>query len=89
MKPSDDFPRMLFHRTKEPVTVHSREEEEALGAAWSRRIWPPSESLDDPNDEEEDDDDESEDIEQPPAHLPPVHKPPHKRPAAKPAKKKR
>jgi len=34
-----DYPRMLFHRTKDPVTVHSREEEEALGAEWRRKIW--------------------------------------------------
>jgi len=75
MKPSDDYPRMLFHRAKDPVTVHSREEEAALGAEWSRKIWPPIEELD-PNGEEEDDDEESEDSEPPPPpHLPPVHKP--------------
>ena len=34
-----DYPRMLFHRTKDPVTVLSREEEDALGPEWSRRIW--------------------------------------------------
>jgi hypothetical protein len=33
---------MLFHRTKEPVTVQSREEEDALGREWSRIIWPVS-----------------------------------------------
>ena len=32
-----DYPRMLFHRTQEPVTVHSRDEEEALGPDWSAR----------------------------------------------------
>jgi hypothetical protein len=31
---------MMFHRTKEPVTVQSREEEDALGREWSRIIWP-------------------------------------------------
>ena len=36
---TNDYPRMLFHRTKDPVTVHSREEEEALGRQWSRTIW--------------------------------------------------
>ncbi len=36
---SRDYPRMLFHRTKEPVTVQSREEEDALGREWSRIIW--------------------------------------------------
>ena len=36
---SNDYPRMLFHRTREPVTVHSRDEEDALGRQWSRTIW--------------------------------------------------
>jgi hypothetical protein len=36
--PNTDYPRMMFHRTKEPVTVHSREEEEALGREWARTI---------------------------------------------------
>ena len=40
MARSNDYPRMLFHRMEDPVTVHSREEEEALGADWSRTIWP-------------------------------------------------
>jgi len=35
-----DYPRMMFHRTDEPVTVFSEEEEAALGPEWSRRIWP-------------------------------------------------
>jgi hypothetical protein len=39
---SRDYPRMLFHRTKEPVTVQSRAEEDALGPGWSRIIWPVS-----------------------------------------------
>jgi len=33
---------MMFHRTKEPVTVQTREEEDALGREWSRVIWPVS-----------------------------------------------
>lgn len=37
-----DYPRMLFHRTQEPVTVHSRDEENALGPEWSRVIQPKS-----------------------------------------------
>ena len=40
MKPSEDYPRMMFHRTKEPVIVLSREEEDGLGADWSRVVWP-------------------------------------------------
>ena len=42
MKPSDDYPRMMFHRTKEPVIVKSQEEEGGLGPEWSRIIWPAS-----------------------------------------------
>ena len=37
-----DYPRMMFHRTKPPVTIHSREEEDALGASWRRTVWPPA-----------------------------------------------
>ena len=36
-----DYPRMLFHPTLPPVTVHSRDEEDALGGEWSRIIQPP------------------------------------------------
>jgi len=36
-----DYPRMLFHRSKPPVTVYSEEEEAALGAGWSRTIPQP------------------------------------------------
>jgi hypothetical protein len=39
---------MLFHRTKAAVTVRSREEEDALGAGWSRTIWPPGAPAPDP-----------------------------------------
>jgi hypothetical protein len=39
MKPSEDYPRMMFHRTKEPVTILSRDEEDGLGPEWSRIIW--------------------------------------------------
>lgn len=38
---SADYPRMLFHRQKDPVTVQSEAEEEAaLGAGWSREFLP-------------------------------------------------
>jgi hypothetical protein len=40
---SADYPRMMFHRQHEPVTVQSEEEEAALGAEWSRIFPPPSE----------------------------------------------
>ena len=36
--PSNDYPRMMFHRSKEPVTIHSEEEESSLGPEWSRTI---------------------------------------------------
>jgi hypothetical protein len=39
-----DYPRMLFHRTKEPVTVQNRDEEAAFGKEWSRTIWPAAEA---------------------------------------------
>ena len=39
---SRDYPRMMFHRTREPVVVQSRVEEDALGPDWSRIIWPAS-----------------------------------------------
>ena len=38
MKPDPNYPRMMFHRSKDPVTVHSEEEEASLGAQWSRTI---------------------------------------------------
>ena len=31
---------MMFHRTKPPVTIDSREEENELGREWSRTVWP-------------------------------------------------
>lgn len=37
---SIDYPRMLFHRTRAPVVVQSKSEEEALGDEWNRVIWP-------------------------------------------------
>jgi hypothetical protein len=38
MKPDPNYPRMLFHRSLPPVTVHSEAEEQALGPEWSRTI---------------------------------------------------
>jgi hypothetical protein len=43
-----DYPRMLFHRTKSPVTVQTREEEAALGKDWARTIWPAATSAAEP-----------------------------------------
>ena len=42
MKPSNDYPRMLFHPRERPVTVNSREEELALGGEWRRTIHQPA-----------------------------------------------
>lgn len=41
MAPSADYPRMMFHRSEEPVIVKSAEEEEALGPEWFRTVLPP------------------------------------------------
>ena len=38
--PDSDFPRRLFHRTKDPVIVHSRIEERLRGPEWARQPWP-------------------------------------------------
>ena len=35
-----DYPRMMFHRSLDPVTVFSEPEEAALGPEWSRTIPP-------------------------------------------------
>lgn len=93
-----DYPRMLFHRTKDPVTVHSREQEDALGKEWSRIIWPAKaaapapaqkpEHLPDPDPEPEPEPEEQEEV----APIAPRQRPkppPVKRPAAKETRKKR
>jgi len=33
------YPRMMFHPTKDPVTVNSQEERDALGEEWSRKVF--------------------------------------------------
>lgn len=38
--PDSDYPRMLFHRTKDPAIVHSRTEERLRGPEWARVQWP-------------------------------------------------
>lgn len=71
MKPDPNYPRMMFHRSKEPVTVYSEEQETALGAGWSRKIFaalpkedkPPK--LPDPEPEEEPEWDEEEEAADP------------------------
>lgn len=68
MTPTDDYPRMMFRRGHEPVIVQNEEEENALGASWSRRV-----TFDDPDEAEEeteDGDEEAPDSEDEPAELP-------------------
>ena len=36
-----DYPRMMFHRRKPPITIHNSEQERALGSEWSRTIPAP------------------------------------------------
>jgi hypothetical protein len=43
-----DYPRMLFHPTKDWVIVKSAEEEAALGPEWSRTIPAPEPSAQEP-----------------------------------------
>jgi hypothetical protein len=35
---SVDYPRMMYHRSQDPVIIQSEEEEAALGPEWSRTI---------------------------------------------------
>ena len=39
MKADVNYPRMMFHPRKDPVTVYSEEQEAALGREWSRRMF--------------------------------------------------
>ena len=39
MKVDVNYPRMMFHRSLDPVTVYSEEQESALGPGWSRKIF--------------------------------------------------
>jgi len=43
MTPSEDYPRMMFHRTLPWVIVQSRDQEDALGPGWARTVWPAGE----------------------------------------------
>jgi hypothetical protein len=40
MRTSDEYPRMMFHRSGLTTVVLSRGEEEGLGRDWSRTLWP-------------------------------------------------
>lgn len=40
MTPNEDYPRMMFHRSGLLVVINSREEEDELGPAWRRTVWP-------------------------------------------------
>lgn len=81
---SADYPRMLFHRQKEPVIVQSEAEEAALGAEWSRIVIPPSDVQEPPP------------AEYPPEWVPPEPEPlpeepeePEKHPEREPEKRRR
>jgi hypothetical protein len=76
LKPSEDYPRMLFHRTCEPVVVQSRDEEDALGDGWSRRIWP-AEAAADPEPEPDSQQEPEEEEEEAAPEAAPSH--PHRR----------
>jgi len=80
-----DYPRMLFHRTKDPVTVQSREEEEELGGAWSRKIWPPGPQTPDPVEEPPEVEPEPEPETEPDEEVAPA---PHRRPGRPPSRAK-
>lgn len=77
--PDPDFPRMMFHRTKEPVIVNTQEELEALGRGWGYRPGAadvPEEPEPTPEDEPEEDEPEQYVPKPPPAReplQPPVH----------------
>lgn len=99
MTPSKDYPRMMFHRTQDPVIINSRDEEDALGPGWARTVWPvvalpPAEPEPPPapaEPEEEPDEEETEQFwppEQPapepaPSAFEPEPRMPRKRPAVK------
>jgi hypothetical protein len=74
MKPDPNYPRMMFHRTLAPVTVHSEAEERALGPEWSRTI-PAEEPPAEPEEPGEPDEPEEEKPEERQPLRPPVRKP--------------
>lgn len=45
MTPNEDYPRMMFHRSGLLVVINSREEEDELGPAWRRTVWPAESEL--------------------------------------------
>lgn len=97
---TNDYPRMMFHRSKDAVTVYSREEEDGLGKGWSRTIWMAEAPAKDPDpapipEPVPGPEDPPEPETEPDEEVSPVHprrpvKPPARRPAAaKTAHKKR
>src|SRR5215471_3784352 len=96
MKADPNYPRMMFHPSKDPVTVHSEEQEAALGAEWSRTVLaalphehkpaklPEPEPEEEPEEEEPDEEPEPEDpAEEPADHTETAHAPAHKPKRAK------
>jgi hypothetical protein len=92
--PNTDYPRMMFHKLKQPVTVQTRDEEDALGREWSRTIWSASKAAaPEPAPEPEPEPYPPEPDEEPEAEVSPEPsprpaKPPARLPAAKTVKKK-
>ena len=105
MKPDPNYPRMMFHPRKDPVTVYSEEQEAALGGEWSRKVFsalPREEKPEkipqpepEPAEQEEPESDEepaTEDPAEPEQKVPPVRRHLYERLIKKPvktAKKKR
>lgn len=93
MKPDPNYPRWMYHRSRDPVLIHSEAEEAALGPEWSRKVFaslpreekpekiPGPEPEEEPEEEHEPEPEEP--VEQPAAQTvaPPV-KPKRGRPAA-------
>lgn len=79
MKPDPNYPRMMFHRSKDPVIVYSEEQEAALGREWSRTIPSvlPAEEKPVPLPKPEPEPEEEPEPKRPLVH-PPVRKPAHK-----------
>ena len=98
-----NYPRMMFHRSKDPVTIHSEEDEAALGPEWSRTILAalareekpartpdPEQEPEEEEPEEPDEQPEPEDVEQIEAPKPKRGRPPaHKLPHKTAAQKRK
>jgi hypothetical protein len=86
MKPDPNFPRMMFHRTEPPVTVHTQQELDALDPAqWSTKLYtgeePPEPEASEEEEETEPDEGEEHHTAKEPPKRPAARKPvPHSSP---------